>query len=346
MRNRGWPSWRTEHSVTPAALSTGFDALLVDLDGTLIRGTEVIPGAAHSLAVSGLPVIYVTNNASRAPSETAAHLAGMGFAVTASEVMTSAQAAVVMLADHVEPGAAVLVVGHDSFRALVSEAGYRVVTSADDAPDAVVQGLSRELTWADLAEGCLAIRRGVPWIASNVDTTLPTERGLLPGNGSLVAALRAATDRAPLVAGKPAPGVLRAAADQAGSSSPLVIGDRLDTDIEGAVAAGMPALLVLTGVNGAMDLLQAPPHRRATHLGEGLGSLAEPDESSRISSAPEPDCHIVDRKLMITELPAGSAGTDLARGVIRAAWRHEVTTLVTDDPSVRSRLAGAGLIVR
>lgn len=328
------------------ALSAEFDALLVDLDGTLIRGTEPVPGAAGALEESGLSIVYVTNNASRAPSDTASHLTRMGFSVAPSEVMTSAQAAVVMLGEHVGPGAAVLVVGHDSFRTLVSEAGYRVVRSADEGPDAVVQGLSRELTWGDLAEGCLAIRRGVPWIASNVDTTLPTERGLLPGNGSLVAALRAATDRDPLVAGKPAAGVLLAAADRAGASRPLVIGDRLDTDIEGAVAAGMAALMVLTGVNDAMDLLLAPPHRRATHLGEDLRALAEPEEDSRISAAPELDCHVVDETLVVTALPPGSTGTGLARGVIRAAWRHDVSTLEAADPVTRSRLAGAGLTVR
>lgn len=332
--------------MSPAPLASEFDALLVDLDGTLIRGTERIPGAPEALTDAGLPVVYVTNNASRAPSETAAHLTGMGFSVAPSEVMTSAQAAVVMLGDHVDPGAPVLVVGHDSFRTLVAEAGYRVVLSADDGPEAVVQGLSRELTWGDLAEGGLAIRRGAIWIASNVDTTLPTERGLLPGNGSLVAALRAATDREPLVAGKPAAGVLRAAADRVGSSRPLVIGDRLDTDIEGAVSAGMPALMVLTGVNSVMDLLLAPAHRRATHLGRDLASLAEPAECSRIESARELDHRMVDRTLIVSSLPSEMAEMELARSVIRLAWRHGATTLHSEDPSVRSRLVDADLTVR
>ena len=328
-----------------STLSSGFDSLLVDLDGTLIRGTEPVPGAADALTATGLPVVYVTNNASRAPADTAAHLTGMGFTVDATEVMTSAQAAVVMLGDHVLPGAAVLVVGHDSFRALAAGAGYRVVRSADDEPDAVLQGLSREMTWSELAEGCLAIRRGVPWIASNVDTTLPTERGLLPGNGSLVAALRAATDREPLVAGKPAAGVLRAAADLVDSSRPLVIGDRLDTDIEGAVAAEMPALMVLTGVNNAMDLLLAPPHRRATHLARDLSALAEPDAHSRIDAARELEHRVVGRRLTVDVLPDDLAGPDLARSVVRLAWRHDATGLEAEDPSVRSRLADAGLRV-
>src|SRR5699024_10553279 len=154
-----------------------------------------VPGAADALANSGLPVVYVTNNASRAPADTAAHLRGMGVTVDAADVMTSAQAAVVMVGEHVAPGSEELVVGQESCRGLGTEAGDTVVGSAAEGPMAVLQELCRELTWAHLAEGCRAIRSGVPWIASNIDTTLPTERGLLPGNGSLVAALRAATDR-------------------------------------------------------------------------------------------------------------------------------------------------------
>lgn len=326
-------------------LSGLHDALLVDLDGTLIRGSEPIPGAAEALEKSGLPVVYVTNNASRAPADTASHLRELGFSARPSDVMTSAQAAVVMLADHVEPGARVLVVGHDSFRQLAREAGYAVVLSADDAPEAVVQGLSRELTWGDLAEGCLAIRRGVPWVASNTDTTLPTERGLLPGNGSLVAALRAATDREPIVAGKPAAGVLTAAAALVGATRPLVVGDRLDTDIEGAVAAGMPALMVLTGVHGPSDLLAAAPRRRATHLAQDLSALAEAPEHSLITSAAELESSVVDGALHLSAIPSGLSGVELARGVIRQAWHHGVSAIGDSDAGTRSRLVDAGLVV-
>src|SRR5699024_2320132 len=154
--------------------------------------------------------VYVTNNASRAPADTAAHLRGMGFTVDAADVMTSAQAAVVMVGEHVAPGSEVLVVGHDSFRALATEAGYTVVRSADEGPMAVLQGLPPEWTRADPAEGGLAVRSGGPWRACRFDPTPRTGRGLRPGNGSLVAALRAATGREPVVAGEPAAGVLAA----------------------------------------------------------------------------------------------------------------------------------------
>lgn len=332
-------------AVTDGSLSGQHDALLVDLDGTLFRGAVPIPGASQALESASLPVIYVTNNASRAPADTASHLRELGFAAQASEVMTSAQAAVVMLADHVEPGSRVLVVGHDSFRALVNEAGYRVVLSADDEPSAVLQGLSRDLNWADLAEGCLALHQGVPWIASNVDTTLPAERGLLPGNGALVAALREATGRVPLVAGKPAAGVLHAAAHVAGASHPLVVGDRLDTDIEGAVAAGMQSLLVLTGVNGTMDLLRAPESRRATHVGHDLSALSEPSSASCIADAADLDVEVRNDALFVQGIPDDLGALDLARSVIRLAWHHDVAVLADSGPDVRSRLTDAGLTV-
>lgn len=325
------------------SLAAEHDALLVDLDGTLIRGSQPIPRAADALANAGLPVVYVTNNASRSPAETAAHLRSLGFPAGADDVMTSAQAAVVMAADHVDPGARVLVVGHDSFRDLARQAGFEVVRSADDAPEVVLQGLSRELTWSDLAEGCLAIRQGVPWVASNVDATLPTERGLLPGNGSLVAALRAATDREPLVAGKPAAGVLTAAADLVGSTRPLVIGDRLDTDIQGAVAAGMPSLMVLTGVHGVDDLLVADPDSRATYLADDLSALSASADASRIDAAVEVDGLVENGALHLTSAPEALGRLDLARAVIRLAWRHETKAFRAADEGLRSRLAGAGL---
>lgn len=327
----------------PVSLAARHDALLVDLDGTLIRGNQPIAGAAEALADARLPVVYVTNNASRAPEDTASHLRSLGFDAGGEDVMTSAQAAVLMLADHVEPGARVLVVGHDSFRELARQAGYDVIRSADDHPDAVLQGLSRELTWSDLAEGCLAIRSGVPWVASNTDATLPTERGLLPGNGSLVAALRTATDREPVVAGKPAAGVLRAAADRVGASRPLVIGDRLDTDIQGAVAAGMSSLMVLTGVHGVSDLLTASENTRASHLAHDLHALAEPFESTRLASAAELEGAAVNGVLHLDSWPEHLKGLDLARAVIRLAWRHGVGSVMTLDDDLRSRLADAGL---
>ena len=326
-----------------APLSAAYDAILADLDGTLIRGSEAIPGAAEALRRADVPVVYVTNNASKSPQAAADHLRGLGFDARAQDVMTSAQAAVVMLGRHLPVGAPVLVVGHRSFVDLAGEAGYRTVDGADDGPQAVLQGLSRELCWADLAEGCLALRNGALWIASNVDTTLPTERGLLPGNGSLVACLEAATGRTPLVAGKPAPGVLQAAAERICAERPLVVGDRLDTDIQGAVAAGMPALMVLTGVSGVADLPGLPADRRPTHLAEDLGALGRPESESRIAGTPSPEYSVDGHTLIVRA--AATEGLELARGVLAALWEHDCTAIATTDPALGDRIAASGLPV-
>lgn len=265
------------------------DALLLDLDGTVYRGGTAIPGAPEAVAAAkqrGRALRYVTNNASRAPEAVAQHLRELGFPADVREVSTSSQAAAAVLADKLDPGAPVLVVGAEALRAEVRAVGLRVVESAADSPVAVVQGHSPETGWAQLAEACIAIRGGAYWLASNVDATLPTERGLLPGNGSMVAALRTATGLAPEVAGKPEPTQLVLAAESAGASAALVVGDRLDTDIAGASAAGLPALVVLTGVATPEQLLTAVAEQRCGYISEDLGGLVAPVAHVEVSVRP------------------------------------------------------------
>jgi len=219
--------------------------------------------------------LYVTNNASRSAAEVAAHLCDLGFVADTGDVVTSAQSAARLLSAHLTAGDPVLVLGTEALAAEIAAVGLRPVRRLDDAPVAVVQGLSMSITWSDLAEAALAIRAGALWVTSNLDTTLPTERGLLPGNGSLVAALRAATDAEPLVAGKPAPALMRDALARGRFRTPLAVGDRLDTDIAGAVSAGLPSLMVLTGVGTAADVVHADPGRRPTYLGADLRALLD-----------------------------------------------------------------------
>jgi len=206
--------------------------------------------------------------------ELIAALTGLGIPATADEVLTSPQAAAALLAGKLKPGAPVLIVGTEALAAEVAGVGLTPVSSADDKPVAVVQGYGPNVGWPELAEACVAVRGGALWVATNGDRTLPSARGPLPGNGSLVAALATALDRQPdHIVGKPAPALFERAARRAGARRPLVVGDRLDTDIEGAVRAGMDSLLVLTGVTRPADLLVAPPHRRPTHVGEDLAAL-------------------------------------------------------------------------
>ncbi|AXK44892.1 HAD-IIA family hydrolase [Brachybacterium saurashtrense] len=256
-----------------------YDALLFDLDGTLMHGARPIPHAAESVETAraaGRTVVFATNNASRTPQQAAEHLGHVGIPARPEEFVTSPQVASRLLADRLAPGEKVLVVGGESLAAQIREAGLTPVgTDAEDVA-AVVQGWSPDLDWGRLAEGAYAIRRGALWMATNVDATLPTERGLAPGNGSMVAALRHATGAVPDVAGKPEPGMFQIAAREHGARRPLIIGDRLDTDIEGAVRAGMDSLLVLTGVDGVEAALRAEPVRRPTFVLPDLSSLAAP----------------------------------------------------------------------
>ena len=256
-----------------------YDAFLFDLDGTLIHGARQIPhagDAVEAVRAAGHPVVFATNNASRTPEQAADHLGVVGIFARAEEFVTSPQVAARLLADRVPAGATVLVVGGPSLAAEVEAAGMIPVEEDREDVAAVIQGWSPDLGWSRLAEGAYAIRRGAVWMATNADATLPTERGLAPGNGSLVAALRHATGAEPLVAGKPEPGMFTVAAQQVGARRPLVIGDRLDTDIEGANRADIDALLVLTGVDGLEDALRADPVRRPTHVLPDLERLGAP----------------------------------------------------------------------
>jgi glycerol 3-phosphatase-2 len=269
-----------------STLAQDHDCLLLDLDGTVFRGHEPTPGAVETLSVIRSRVLFVTNNASRGPAEVAQHLCAMGFTAKPDDIVTSAQSAARLLKDQLQPGAAVLVVGTDALAAEVRRVGLKPVRQWSDGPVAVVQGHSPQTGWPDLAEAALAIRGGALWVAANVDKTLPSERGLLPGNGAMVAALRAATDSKPQVAGKPEPTLLTDALARGKFRTPLVVGDRLDTDIAGANAAGLPSLLVLCGVSTAAETVGAAIGQRPNYIAEDLRSLYARADSHRIGPHP------------------------------------------------------------
>jgi glycerol-1-phosphatase len=257
-------------------LSDHYDAALLDLDGVVYLGGTPIAGAADALthaASRGMRLAFVTNNASRTPSAIAAQLTGMGIKATATDVVTSAQAAAHLIADRFPAGSPVLVVGGMGLRQAVRERGLRPVSVAAEHPVAVAQGYAHDISYGQLAEGALAIRAGAWYVASNADATLPTTRGLQPGNGSLIQVLVTATGQEPVVAGKPEPPLHRESVERVGAKRPLVVGDRLDTDIEGAMRGGADSLLVLTGVTRPADLLLAPPDRRPTYVAADLAGL-------------------------------------------------------------------------
>ena len=259
-----------------------YDAGLLDLDGVLYRGLDPVEHAAQAVArarSAGMRIAFVTNNASRHPAEVAAQLCALAIPARAEDVVTSAQAAVRLLVAQVPSGAAVLVLGSESLAQLVAQAGLRPVRTVTQAGAtgvaAVVQGLSVDTSQADLAEACVALRAGAVWIAGNTDATLPSPRGPLPGNGAFVSVLERITGRQPQVAGKPDPALHLESVARVAAVRPLVVGDRLDTDVLGAVRGAADSLLVMTGVTDLAELLAAPRGSRPTYVSSDLRGLGD-----------------------------------------------------------------------
>lgn len=301
-----------------------FDLALVDLDGVAYRGHERIPWASESLVEArtrGMRTLFVTNNASRSPAVVAEQLTGLGIPTEGSEVMTAAQAAAQLLTTRLPRGAKVLVVGADALRDAVRAEGYEVVSSAEEHPDAVVQGFSPDIAWPQLAEAAYAVADGAWYVASNRDLSLPTARGFAPGNGSLVLAVTSATGVTPDSAGKPEPTMYQLAIARAGGTRTLVVGDRLDTDLAGARAGDLPGLHVLTGVSTARDDVLAEPAQRPHYIGADLRALLQPHAAPVRRDdwwvCGEAAARVADGRL---ELRDSGDAVDLVRAACGAAW--------------------------
>jgi glycerol 3-phosphatase-2 len=259
------------------------DVLLADLDGVVYTGPHALPYAVESInrAQERLRVGYITNNASRTADSVAEHLVELGLRVSGEDVVTSPQAAIVLLEALVPAASTILVVGGEGLTSVVEAHGFRVTRSADDRPAAVIQGFHPSVAWTDLAEAAFALRTtegsdGIPWVATNTDWTIPQARGTAPGNGTLVSAVHTAVGRLPVVAGKPERAIFDAALERFAASTALFLGDRLDTDILGANRAGIASALVLTGIDGPKQVLAADADSRPTFLLGDLRELFEP----------------------------------------------------------------------
>jgi HAD superfamily hydrolase (TIGR01450 family) len=253
-----------------------FDVALLDLDGVVYVGPDAVPGVPDALAdarKAGMRLGFVTNNAARTPDEVARHLSELGVPAQASDVITSAMAAATVVAERFGVGVRVLPVGGPGVADALRAAGLSVVERAEDRPQAVVQGYGREVGWLQLAEAVVAVRNGARHVATNADSTIPSPRGPLPGNGAMVAVVRNVTGQEPLVTGKPDPAMHAECVRRTGAQRPLVVGDRLDTDIEGAARAGAASLLVFTGVTDPATLLAARPDHRPDLLSADAGGL-------------------------------------------------------------------------
>lgn len=267
-------------SASEQPLSSIHDVLLLDLDGTTYLGAVAAPNAPQALAEAkkaGARTMYLTNNSGRSPQVVAEHLSSIGIATAPSEVLNSSQVAARTAEKLLPSGAKVLLIGGEGLRAAFAQTSLRVVTSADDKPQAVVQGLSESVGWAELSEAALTIsKHGAMHIATNLDATLPRERGEMIGNGSLVACISNATGTTPINCGKPEPAMFSIGSEIAQARKPLAVGDRLNTDIAGAVAAGIPCFHVLTGVCDARAIMTAEPSWRPSYLGIDLLDLNLP----------------------------------------------------------------------
>ena len=252
-----------------------FETVLFDLDGVIYEGENAIVDSVESITSvrnSGIKVGYITNNSSRKPETIAQQLRGFGLELSEEEVISSAQAGVELLATMIPAGSKVLVVGGEGLRTKVLDAGFDLVASSDDSPAAVIQGFAPEVGWKDLAEASYSIQNGAKWVATNQDWTIPREKGLAPGNGTLVSAVHTAVGQLPVVAGKPERAIFETAMREFGAESAIYVGDRLDTDVVGANKAGLGSAVVMTGVTTRKELLAAKADSRPKYI---LGTLKD-----------------------------------------------------------------------
>lgn len=319
------------------------EVVLADLDGVIYRGAAAVPHAVEALSAlpEGVRIGYLTNNASRSDATVAAHLRDLGLVVEAHDVVTSPQAAMSLLADSVPPGSRVLVVGGEGLTVELERHGFVAVRSGEGSPAAVVQGFDPSVGWVHLAEASFVLGgaqgASIPWIATNTDWTLPQARGTAPGNGTLVSAVHTATGRLPIVAGKPEVAIFEEAFRRFDSRRALMIGDRLDTDILGANRAGIPSVLVLTGIDQAKQVLAAAEMERPTYILEDLRGLDEPypvvvTEESGNAVITRVGAARVRRTGHVLTIEAGD-GINLLRAGAAAIWSSGLAIYGLDVPA-------------
>ncbi len=312
-----------------ARLVDAYDSVLFDLDGVVYLGSKAIDYAVESInrvKSEGFKIGFVTNNSSRRPEVIAEQLNGFGIETVASEIVGSARAGALMLAERVAPGSKVLVVGGEGLRSEVLALGFEVVESADDYPAAVIQGFSPDVGWRQLAEAAYAIQRGAIWLATNQDWTIPRERGIAPGNGTLVSAVHTAVGMLPDFAGKPFAPIYQSAIDQLGISRPLFVGDRLDTDIKGAVGFGMDSACVMTGVATKKELISARVDERPTFVIQDLRELflpyQEPKQTKRGFELRKSSVELLGNRVMSVD--GDPQSLDALRCACKVVWNSSV----------------------
>lgn len=308
-------------------LSAAHDLAMLDLDGVVYVGGAAVPGAPEHLAearAAGMRLAFVTNNAARPPAEVAEHLRRLGVEARAEDVVTSAQAAARVLVERYGPGARIVTLGAEGLEEALREEGLAPVAVDDgDRARAVVTGYGPDVRWRDIMHAAVLVRDGLPWVASNTDMSFPTAYGLAPGHGVLVDTVRRFSGVDPVVAGKPQRPLLDETVRRVGGTRPLMVGDRLDTDIEGARNAGIDSLLVLTGVTGLAELVAAAEGARPTYVSPDLAGLLEPqpaptdEDGARVLGGWR--ARVESGRLAVS---GEGAPADWWRVVAEAAWAH------------------------
>jgi 4-nitrophenyl phosphatase len=268
------------------ALLRNVQAVLLDMDGVLYVGNRALPGVQELLDYldsTGRRWLCVTNNSSRTSDTFSQKLADMDVKVSPEHILGSAEATANWLAQQVPPGTKVLMMGEDSLRNALASKGLDLIRDPFEA-EVVVASIFFGLNYEVLTNLTLAIRNGARFVATNPDTSLPTERGQVPGTGSLVALLAAASGVQPEFVGKPYPGMYEQAIArvEADPAHTLMVGDRYETDIVGAVELGMPTVGVLTGVSTREEFATAalPPRLILDDLPQLLGLFQAADAES------------------------------------------------------------------
>lgn len=310
-------------SADPLAMT--YDLAMLDLDGVVYIGDGAVPSAPDALAAAraaGMRLAFITNNAARPSAVVADHLVELGVAASADDVVTSAQAAARLLADRLGAGARVVDLGAEGLRqALVGQ--QLVPVGVEDEGDALVTGYAPEVRWREIMRAAGRVRDGLWWVASNTDMTFPTPYGTAPGHGVLVDMIRRFAGVEPVVAGKPARPLLDETMRRVGGDRPLMVGDRLDTDIAGAHNADVPSLLVMTGVTGIPELVSATPELRPTYIAPDLAGLLDPhpaprEEAGRVVLGGW-SAQVRDGRL---EIDGSGELADWWRVLAVAAWKH------------------------
>lgn len=256
------------------SLADRYEAFLLDLDGVVYRGDDPVPGASEAIQEvrrRGQRVVFITNNSAPTPQAVVAMLESMGVQASADDVVTSAQAAVPLVRDQIGSTGTVFAIGEEGVRSALEEGGLTLLDGSPQRADAVVVGWDRRADYEKLRTASVLVQRGARLIATNADVSYPAPGGeLWPGTGALLAVIEQTTGARATVAGKPHPPLFRAALERVGTPNALVIGDRLETDVAGAAAAGLDAALVLTGAATPSDVVDhdAVPVAVLRDLGE------------------------------------------------------------------------------